>query len=237
MNQTLARRHVGERDALGARISLDGGKTWRTIVGVVADVRQGFLSDEPREIVYLPFIPTFSWTLFVRTSGEPLALTPGVRAILGHLDPHAAVRRVRTLEQIHDAAIDSPRLTAALLGLFGTLALAISATGVGGVVAYTVSRRTQEIGIRMALGSTPSRILGAVLKQSLLSVGVGTGLGLVGALALSRLLSGLLFDVRPADPVSFAVSTVILLLTATIACFLPARRAMLLDPSSALRRE
>ena len=149
----------------------------------------------------------------------------------------AAVSNVRTLEEIRHDALSSPRLTTVLLGLFAALALAISAAGLAGVIAYAVSQRTQEIGIRMALGADPGRVLSMLLRQGMGSVAIGLGLGLLGALGLSRLISGLLFGVEPTDPLCFAGSAGVLLLVALVACFLPARRATVIDPMLALRAQ
>ncbi len=233
VSKGLARRNWSDADPIGRRISLDRGKTWRTVVGVVGDVRQ------TKDSVYLPFLqfPGFSFTLFVRTLNDPRTMAEKVRAEVRSLDPEAAVSNVRTLEEIRHDALSSPRLTTVLLGLFAALALAISAAGLAGVIAYAVSQRTQEIGIRMALGAEPGRVLAMLLGQGMGSVAIGLGLGLLGALGLSRLISGLLFGVEPTDPLCFAGSAAVLLVVALAACFLPARRATVIDPMLALRAE
>ncbi|MFI5006631.1 MAG: ADOP family duplicated permease [Solirubrobacterales bacterium] len=239
VSKGLARRNWSDDDPVGQRISLDRGKTWRTVVGVVGDVRQTGLDREPKDSVYLPFLqfPGYSFTLFVRTLNDPRTMAEQVRAEVRSLDPEAAVSSVRTLEEIRNEALSSPRLTTVLLGLFAALALAISAAGLAGVIAYAVSQRTQEIGIRMALGAEPGRVLTMLLRQGMGSVVIGLGLGLLGALGLSRLISGLLFGVEPTDPLCFAGSAAVLLLVALAACFLPARRATGIDPMLALRAE
>jgi len=239
VSKGLARRNWSDADPIGRRISLDRGKTWRTVVGVVGDVRQIGLDREPKDSVYLPFLqfPGFSFTLFVRTLNDPRTMAEKVRAEVRSLDPEAAVSNVRTLEEIRHDALSSPRLTTVLLGLFAALALAISAAGLAGVIAYAVSQRTQEIGIRMALGAEPGRVLAMLLGQGMGSVAIGLGLGLLGALGLSRLISGLLFGVEPTDPLCFAGSAAVLLVVALAACFLPARRATVIDPMLALRAE
>ncbi len=239
VSKGLARRNWSDADPIGRRISLDRGKTWRTVVGVVGDVRQTGLDREPKDSVYLPFLqfPGFSFTLFVRTLNDPRTMAEKVRAEVRSLDPEAAVSNVRTLEEIRHDALSSPRLTTVLLGLFAALALAISAAGLAGVIAYAVSQRTQEIGIRMALGAEPGRVLAMLLGQGMGSVAIGLGLGLLGALGLSRLISGLLFGVEPTDPLCFAGSAAVLLVVALAACFLPARRATVIDPMLALRAE
>jgi len=239
VSKGLAHRNWGEDDPVGRRITLDRGKTWRTVVGVVGDVRQTGLDREPKDSVYLPVLqfPGFSFTLFVRTLNDPRTMAEQVRAEVRALDPEAAVSSVRTLEEIRHDALSSTRLTTVLLGLFAALALAISAAGLAGVIAYAVSQRTQEIGIRMALGAEPGRVLTMLLRQGMGSVVIGLGIGLLGALGLSRLISGLLFGVEPTDPLCFAGSAAVLLLVALAACFLPARRATVIDPMLALRAE
>jgi predicted permease len=239
VSQGLARRHWGAQDAVGQRLSADRGKTWARIVGIVGDVRQTGLAVEPPDLVYAPFpqLPGYTSTLFVRTIGDPAALADKVRGEVRALDPQAAVTNVRTLDTIRHESLASPRLTAFLLGLFAFVALSISAAGLAGVLAYTVSQRTREIGIRMALGADPGSVLRMLLGQGLTSVVIGLLTGLVGALGLSRLVSGLLFGVAPTDPMCFAGSAIVLIVVALVASFLPARRATGIDPILALRTE
>jgi putative ABC transport system permease protein len=205
----------------------------------VGDVRQTGLAQEPKDTVYLPFLqfPGFSSSLFVRTVVDPRTVAEQARAELRALEPDAAVSNVRTLEEVKSEALSSPRLTTVLLGLFATLALAISAAGLSGVLAYSVSQRTREIGIRIALGAAPGRVVAMLLGQGLLAAAVGLGLGLVGAIGLSRVISGLLFGVEPTDPLCFVGSALVLSVVAVVACFLPARRATVIDPMLALRTE
>jgi putative ABC transport system permease protein len=239
VSQGLARRRFGAEDPLAKRISLDDGKTWSRVVGVVGDVRQTALAQDPPDLVYVPFaqFPGFTSTLFVRTIGDPRAMGDRVRKEVAALDPQAVVSNVRTLETIRHEALASPRLTAFLLGLFAFVALAISAAGLAGVLAYSVSQRTREIGIRMALGAAPESVLQMLLGQGMVSVGIGLLVGLVGALGLSRLVSGLLFGIAPTDPMCFVGSAIVLVVVALVASFLPARRATGIDPMLALRAE
>jgi len=239
VNQRLARRHWPDADPVGRRISTDGGRTWRTIAGVVGDVRQASLDREPQDAVYLPFreFPGYSATLFVRTLGAPGRVAEQLRAAARTADPQTAVTGVRTLGDIRSDALSSPRLTSVLLGLFAAVALVITAAGLGGLIAYSVSRRTHEIGIRMALGADRGRITAMVLREGMTSVVIGLVMGLAGALALSRLVSGLLFGVGPNDPICFTASAVVLVLAAVAGCLVPARRATAVSPMTALRAE
>jgi putative ABC transport system permease protein len=240
VSQGLARRHWGDQDPVGQRISSDRGKTWARIVGVVGDVRQtGLAVAEPPDVVYASFgqFPGDTSTLYVRTNGDPAARADEVRDLVRSLDPQIAVSNVRSLDTIRHDALTSPRLTAFLLGLFALVALAISAAGLAGVLAYSVSQRTREIGIRMALGAEPGSVLRMLLGQGLVSVGIGLLVGLVGALGLSQLVSGLLFGVAPTDPWCFGGTAIVLVAVALTAAFLPARRATGIDPILALRTE
>ena len=239
VNSRLARRHFGESEPLGRRVSFDRGQTWRTIVGVVGDVRQSGLEREPTDGIYLPYseFPGYTSTLIVRTAADPLAIAEQVRAEAHRLDPETAVGNVRTLARIRSESLSQPRLTTLLLGLFALVALTISATGLSGLMAYSVSQRTQEIGIRIALGAAPGRMVGMVLREGLTSAGIGLAIGLVGALGLARLVSGLLFGVEPTDPLCFLGSAAVLLTVALVACFVPARRVVAIEPMTALRTE
>jgi putative ABC transport system permease protein len=224
---------------MGRRVSFDRGRTWRTVVGVVGDVRQAEIDREPDPIVYLPFrqFPGFSSTLFVRTQAEPLALAERIRGITGELSRDTAVGPIRTLEQIRGDALAPPKLTTALLGVFAALALLIAVTGLAGVLAYAVSQRTREIGVRVALGAAPANILSMVLRQGMTSIALGLAIGLTGALALSRLVSRLLFGVAPTDPLCFVGSVAVLAVAGLVACLVPARQAVGIEPMRALRAE
>jgi putative ABC transport system permease protein len=237
VSQGLAQRQFGDSDPVGRRLSLNGGRTWSTIVGVVGDVRNAALDEEPRDTIYLPFLqyPGFGSQVFVRTLGDPMAVARALQSAVRALDPQTALHDVRTLEDVRDASVGSNRLTAVLLGGFALLALVITAAGLSGLLAYSVSRRTHEIGVRVALGATRSSVLLMVLGQGMRSVALGLALGALGALALARLLSGLLFGVAPTDLLCFVGSAAVLAAVATLACVVPARRATTIDPQLALR--
>jgi putative ABC transport system permease protein len=188
-------------------------------------------------VVYLPFALN-TWRdvrVLVRSRGAPQALAGLVREQVRELDGAQPVTDVRTLATLRAESLSSPRLITLLLGAFAGLALALTAAGLAGVVAFSVSQRLREIGIRLALGAEPASVLGLVLRQGMGMVLAGLGLGLAGALALSRLMGGLLFGVESTDPLTFGSVVLVLLLTAGVACVVPARRAAGVDPALALR--
>jgi putative ABC transport system permease protein len=238
INQTLARHRWGNEDPLEKRITFDQGGTWVTIVGVVGDVRQYGLNQEPTDELYRPVRQTNgAGYLLVRTAMAPSVLVPQLRQAVYSADQDNAIDQVHTLEHVRQESIASPRLTAVLLGLFAALAVLITAAGITGVMALRVSQRTHEIGIRMALGASATKVLGLVLRQGLTLVLIGLALGAAGAYALTRLMSTLLFEVEPTDPLTWLMVAVALAAIAALACFVPARRATLIDPLTALRSE
>jgi predicted permease len=236
VSQGLARRQFGSDDPVGRRLSEDG-RTWYTIVGVVGDVRNAALDREPKDTIYLPFdqVPSYSYQIFVRTLGDPRGVARELQEAVHALDPQTAVHEVRTMEEVRASVLRSPRLVVGLLTGFAVLALLITAAGLSGLVAYSVSQRTREIGIRMALGAAPGRVLAMVLGQGMRSVLLGLVLGGTAALALARLVSGLLFGVAPTDVLCFVGSGLVLVAVAALACLVPARRAVVIDPHLALR--
>jgi putative ABC transport system permease protein len=240
VDETFAAAHWPGQDPIGQRINL-GGKddTWVEIVGVVNHVKNYGVDQDSRVETYLPYTqsPRRSFTFVVRTSGTAVGIVDGIRSAVRAVDPTVPVFDASTLDdQLADSR--APRRVAALLtGSFAALALLLAAVGIYGVVSYSVTRRTSEIGIRLALGADPSHILRLVVGRGLALAGGGIVLGLVVALALSRLVSALLFQVSPMDPPTFSLTPVLLAATALVACYLPARRAMGVDPSVALREE
>jgi predicted permease len=237
VSETLARAHFGTGDPIGQRVSLDEGKTWRTIVGIVGDVRYGGLDRAPADTMYIPLFefPGVSFSYFVRTVGNPTVLERQLRQAVHEIDPETPVTNVRTLEEVRSESLASPRLTASLLGLFAFIAISIAGTGLSGLMAFNVSQRTQEIGVRMALGADAKSVLALVLTEGLRSVGMGLVTGVLGALAVSRLASGLLFGISPTDAACYVGCVVVLLAIGAIACLPPARRATSVDPQLALR--
>jgi putative ABC transport system permease protein len=239
INQSMARRHWADGNPLGARISNDGGQSWATIVGVVGDVRQYGLDREPVDEVYVPHTqaPILGGRLLLQTQGDPLRLAPSVIALMRGLDPTVPVDQIQTLDQAREGSMAARRLTATLLLLFATLALTIAAVGMGGVLAFSVSQRTQEIGVRMALGAARVEVLGMVLRQGSLLVAAGLAAGMIGSIALTRFMSGFVFGVAPNDFVTFAIVCPILAAVGLLACLGPARRASAIDPMVALRTD
>jgi predicted permease len=236
MNQKMARRDWGGQDPVGRRISLDGGGRWITIVGIIGDVRQYGLDREPTEELYLPFKQFWAGgRLLVRTRVDPAGMAELVRMSVRSIDPENPVDDFRTLVQIRGESVATPKTTAALLGIFAGLALVITSAGLFGAMALSVSQRTHEIGVRLALGATQGRVLHMVLREGMALVTAGLLLGVAGALVLTRMMSGLLFGIPPHDPITFAAVCAVLALVAAAACLVPARRAAAIDPIRALR--
>ncbi len=241
INKTMASHVFPGEDPIGRRIGVDGNEPgevrWLTIVGVSGDVRQYGLARLPIDQIYLSILqfPGLSTACLVRTTAEPMALTKTVREAVHSIGPEQPVDRFRTLEDMHASALDMPRLTAVLLAAFAGLALVITATGIAGVIGFTVGQRRQEFGIRMALGALPGGVVRMVLGQGMRLVALGLAIGVAGAFALSRLLAGLLYETTPGDPPTYAAVAVVLAFVAAVACFVPARRATTVDPMVALR--
>ena len=207
-------------------------------MGIVGDVRQYGLDREPADEIYLPLAQAgFGGNLLVRTASDPMSIANLMREAVYQADPDTAVDRVQTLEQVRSDAVASPRLTAILLAMFAGLALVITAAGIAGVMALSVNQRTHELGVRLALGATPAKVLGMVMRQGMSFVLLGLSVGVVGALLLGRLMSSLLFAIEPTDPITFLAVALVLIAVAAAACFVPARRVTSIDPMTALRSE
>jgi putative ABC transport system permease protein len=238
INVAMKNRFWPNEDPLGKRVSGDNGDTWVTIVGVVGDVREFGLNQRVAPEFYTPHSEGASpSSLIVRTTADPRTLADGIARAVHDVDSQAAVTHIVTLEQARADSVASPRLTASLLAIFAVLALLIAAAGIGGIMALTVSQRVREIGIRIALGAQPRRILRMVLSQGLLLAFLGVGTGVIGALALKNLVTSLLFGVTATDPATFAGVAFVLIAAAMLATYLPARRAAAVDPIIALRSE
>jgi predicted permease len=239
INQSLASRLWPGGDPLGRRLTFDNGATWTTIVGVVANARQQ-LDTTPVDEIHIPLRRSgglIGASIAARCAGDPAMLARDLREAIRRADPKQPVTSIVTLEETRDNALAPFRLTATLLGLFSTLALVITSAGIGSVLAFAVSQRTQEIGIRMALGASHAAVLRMVLRQGLRSVALGLVIGTVAALFLTRMMTSVLFEVPPTDPLTFVAVVVALLVVAVAACLLPARRATTINPIIALRAQ
>ncbi len=241
INKTMAGHVFPGKNPIGKRIGVSGNQpeeiVWLTIVGISGDVRQYGITNPPVDQIYLSIrqYPGLGTACLVRTQSEPLALTRTVREAVHSIGPEQPVDKFRTLEDLHTSAFDMPRLTAILLAAFAGLALVITATGIAGVISFTVGQRRQEFGIRMALGALPGGVLRMVLGQGMRLVLLGLGIGVACAFALSRLFSSLLYETTPTDPPTYLVVAAVLALVAAVACFVPARKATSVDPMVALR--
>jgi putative ABC transport system permease protein len=239
INESVARYWDG-RDPIGSRVSADNGQTWLTIVGMVGDVRQFGLDREAVAQVYVPLAQNrggLAGRVLLRMSGDPAGAAAILRSAVHSLDPDMPIENVRTLDEIRASYLAAPRLTALLLTVFAGLALLVTVTGITGVIATSVSQRTQEFGVRMALGASRESVLAMVLRQGLTLVVIGLALGILSALVLGRVLQGYLYDTTPTDPLTFAIVAVAFLAAGTLACLGPAWRATTVDPMSALRAD
>jgi putative ABC transport system permease protein len=240
VNRTLARSFWGGEDPVGKRIRFGPpSRPWVTVVGVATDVHREDLATAPKAELYLPFLqqPSPFGFLAVRTQGDPAALTAAVRRQVRALDADLPVFDVSTLEQRLAASVAARRFGLLLLGAFAALALALAAVGLSGVIAYAVSERTREIGIRMALGADRGDVLSLVVGKGLAMAAAGVLIGLPVAFGLSRYLASALYGIAPSDPVTYLLIPVVLLTAALFAAYVPARRATRVDPVVALRAE
>jgi putative ABC transport system permease protein len=241
VSEAMVRQHFRDEDPIGNRITVPMSEkpAPTEIIGIVGDVKYESLVDEAKPAVYLPHAElTYSFmTLVIRTTGDPAEMAPALRSEVRAIDPEQPVSDVRTMNQVMADTLGRARFNTLLLGLFAGLATLLAAVGIFGVMNYSVTLRTHEIGIRVALGAQEGRVLMLILRQGLLLTLIGIGIGLGGALALTRLLSGLLFGVGATDPMTFAAIVLLLALVSLIACYIPARRATRVDPMIALRHE
>ena len=243
INDAMAKRFWPGEDPVGKRISTatsTGHQTqWQTIVGVVGSVRHLGLDIEPRPEIYYHTNtgPPFGPVVVIRTTSDPKRLISIARAKVREIDRDVPISNVNTMEELVAQSVAQRRFGMFLLGAFAVLALVLAAIGIYGVVSYSVTQRTQEIGVRMALGANAVDVLKMVLRNGMSLALIGVGLGLAGAFALTRLMARLLFEVTPTDVTTFALVSVALTAVALLACYLPARRAMNVDPLEALRDE
>ncbi|HKA19985.1 MAG TPA: ABC transporter permease [Blastocatellia bacterium] len=239
VDETLAQRFWPDEDPIGKRIQRGGSGAWRTVVGIISNARQYSSEKEPPIAVYFPFEQYVARNMFlvIRTTIDPTATISTITKEVQSIDPEMPVFDVGTMDQRLRDSLASRRFAMLLLGLFALVASLLAAIGIFGVMAYTVNERTHEIGIRLALGSPPSRILQLVIKQAVALTAVGVAVGLGCAFALTRVLAALLFGVTTTDTFTFTLTPIVLAVVALVASYLPARRAARVDPMVALKCE
>jgi putative ABC transport system permease protein len=242
VNETMARTGWPDQRALGRRLKLTGfdqAAPWYTIAGVVGDTRHTGLETAMRPQVYVHFLqdPKEQMTVVLRASGDPVLLAAPARAAVQEIDPNQPVARMRTMSEILATSLATRRFHMFLVGVFATLAVTLAVVGLYAVVSFSVAERIREMGLRLALGARPSNLLSLVLREALMLVGAGVGIGVVAALLLTQLLQTLLFGVGARDPATFVLAPAILLAAGLLGCLAPAFRAMRVDPAAALRSE
>jgi putative ABC transport system permease protein len=249
VNEELVRRYFPGREAIGGRLRIGGGggpeRPWVTIVGIVGNVRHNGLTDPVKEKFYIPHTQWHKSTgnairgmnLVIKTASSPSPLTTSVRDAIRALDPNLPVADIRTMEEVVSATLSTPRFTGLLLGMFALLAVVLSAIGIYGVLSYLVSRRTREIGIRMAIGADRGQVVRMVLGSGLSLALAGAGIGVVCAAGVGRLMQSVLHEVSPFDPATFAFVAITLPAIALLASAVPAWRATRVDPIVALKNE
>jgi putative ABC transport system permease protein len=248
INETTAKRYFGSPNAaIGKRLSIWAAfrgyrrdeQFMREIIGVVGDTKTGSLTDEGGMQIYVPHAQDAHWNfmaLVIRTAGDPAAFATTLRREVQAIDPDQPIYNVRTMDDAVMNSLGTRRVSMQLFAVFAIAALLLAAIGIYGVMAYTVTQRTQEIGIRMALGAQRSDVLGLVVRQGMTLAAIGVVVGLAGAFSLTRVMASLLFNVRPDDPTTYLAISLLLIVVAFLACYLPARRAAKLDPMIALSR-
>jgi putative ABC transport system permease protein len=247
VNEEMVRRYWSGRDPIGGRLKIGGNpsRPWVTVVGIVADVRHNGITDVVKEKFYVPHTqwhksignPIRAMSLVVKSSIDPIGLAAPIRQEIRALDPSLPVANVRTMNDVVGATMSSPRFTGFLLGTLAMIALALSAIGIYGVLSYLVSRRTREIGIRVAIGAGRAQVLRLVLGGGMMLAFSGVAAGLVIAFGVTRFMSTLLHQVKPGDPLTFASVAIILSVVAVAASLVPAWRATRVDPVVALKTE
>ena len=243
VNETMARKYWPGESAVGKRIKFGDDAPWTTIVGVIADVHDMGLDVPVKSEMYLPHRQIMGFQgykprdLVIRTTGDPLQLVPAVRREVHAVDPDQPVSNIATMDEVLDSETQSRSVGMMLLVAFAWLAFLLAVMGIYAVLAYFVTQRRAEIGVRLALGATPRAILALVLKKGMSLALIGVVVGLVAALVLTRLMTSLLFGVSPSDPTTFATIALLLISVALLACYIPARRATKVDPLVALRYE
>ena len=242
INQAAARRYWPGMDPVGRRIVLTGTPTTFTVVGVTGDVRQSDLGTASKPEIFLCSLqPGPDWSGFAlavaTTNGYPIALAPDVRAAIRATNSNVAIAKVGTMDDVLAGRLAQPRIYTVVLGAFAALALVLATVGLYGVVAYSVAQRTRELGIRLALGSSPSALVFGVLREGAMLMAIGTLIGVAAGYAATRSVASLLPGAHPGDPVTLGVAVVVMLVAGAAAAYVPARRAARIDPLIALRTE
>jgi putative ABC transport system permease protein len=241
INETMARRYWPEEDPIGKTIVVRsfGKPTPREIIGVVGDERHTGLDSDPRPEFFVPHLqnPFGSMTIVVRTNSDPLALLPSLKNEIWAINKDQPFYDIATMEQLVSGSLVERRFHLLLLGTFAAIALLLAGVGIYGLISFSTSQRTHEIGIRMALGAQTSDIMNMILGEGVVLVLIGIAIGLAGALALTRFLKSFLFGITTTDPITYAAISLLLISVALFACYIPARRAMKVDPMVALRHE
>jgi ABC-type antimicrobial peptide transport system permease subunit len=237
VNEAFARTFFPGERTVGKRLQF-GRDVLIEIVGVVHDIRQVAVAEPAQPTIYVHNLqnPRVKMTLVARTEREPLAMAKGIQDAIWSLDPNQSITAVFTFDETMSRALGRPRLVAVLLGAFGVLGLLLGVVGIYGLLAEFVSQRRRDIGVRMALGAEPADVRALFIRRGLTLSGLGIAIGLAGAVALSRGLTTVLYQVSPADPATFAGAAIVLFLAATMASWLPAQRAAHLDPVQTLRQ-
>jgi putative ABC transport system permease protein len=258
VNRSLARRFFGSEDPVGQMVHLDGRMDLppQRVVGVVDDMRQGRLDQAPAPQFFVDYRQVLALTrarqmpvpaqerlafgflsFVVRTDGDPARLIGTVRSLIGRVDSNVGIDALLPMEQLVASSLTRQRFYAAVMGVFAAIAVLLSAVGIYGVLAYAVGQRTREFGVRTALGARNRDVLAMVLRQGLRLTSIGIGIGLAGAIALTRYIEGMLYNVTPLDPLTYLAVVVLFVAVTSLASYVPARRATRIDPMTALRYE
>jgi putative ABC transport system permease protein len=247
LNKTLADRLFPNQDPIGRRVAWTGevlkfipvSGDWRTVVGVVGDTKDGGLDTETKPVMFQPFAQevVFAGSLVIKAGSDASAIAPAATRIIRRIAPQDPIERVLTLDQIRDESVAPRRLNAVLVASFGLLAVIIAAVGIAGVLAFSVSARTNEIGIRMSLGADARKVQRMILGEGGVLLVAGLVLGVIGSLLAARLIQGLLYGVAPHDPVTLAGVAALMAAIGIGACWVPALRAARIDPGVAIRSQ